>query len=177
MIPKSQNNCKLECTPLVPCPGGKFGIDGINSNDEDHNTIDEEEDYNYNYNIGESIEESDGTKFNNTVDKDNEFYEYVTETDSNAISYEEVEKDTSQESKNKADHNSKEVYDYKDYNDTDYYSVEKSYDNKPQDKADGDDKSYEYVAEPDPDEISYEEEDFADYGNTGCGVFKGGIQN
>ena len=101
--------------------------------------------------------ESDGAKFNDTADKDNEPYEYVTETDSNAISFEEVEKDTSQESRSKSDHNSYEVYGYKDYNDTDYYNVENTTD-------DGDDKSYEYVAEPDPDAISYEEEDYRDEG-------------
>ena len=46
-------------------------------------------------------------------------------------SYEEVEKDTTEKPKNKADHNSKKVsgdddYGYKDYNNTDYYNVEKS---------------------------------------------------
>ena len=158
----SQNNCKPECIPLTPWPGGKYRIDGIESNDEDHNTIEDDEHYhNYYYNNGESI---DGAKSNNTADKENESYEYVTETDPDASSHEAVEKETPQESKNKTDHNSKEVYDYKDYNETDYYNVEKFYGNKSHGKTD---ESYEYIAEPDPDAISYEEEDFAEKDDLG----------
>ena len=42
-------------------------------------------------------------------------------------SYEEVERDTTENPKAKANHNSKEDdYAYKDYNNTDYYNVEKS---------------------------------------------------
>ena len=107
----------------------------------DHNPKQVSGDYDYDLedykdNVEESIEESNGTNSHKIADNDDESYEYVAEPDPDAnksheYSYEEVEKDTTQEPKNKADLNSKEVsgdgdYGSKDYNNTDYYNVETS---------------------------------------------------
>jgi hypothetical protein len=53
------------------------------SNDEDHNTIDEEEDYNYNYNIGESTGWISHIWKNVQV---NIHYTYTTSTETNNTS-------------------------------------------------------------------------------------------
>ena len=80
----------------------------------DHNSKEVSGDYEY------DLEESNGTKSHETADKDSKSYE-------NTFSYEEVEKDTTEKPRNKADHNSKEDdYGYKDVNITDYYNDEKS---------------------------------------------------